>query len=55
VPDQAEVCGPNHRFQSRLKVYPNRASSMVLTSVDQLWIADITYIRLEEEFVYRSL
>src|SRR5262249_25619434 len=30
-----------------LKVYPNLAGSMILTGVDQLWIADITYIRLE--------
>src|SRR6184192_4587358 len=38
-----------------LKVYPNRAASMILTNVDQLWIADITYIRLEEEFVYLAV
>jgi len=25
---------------------------MVLTGIDQLWVADITYIRLETEFVY---
>jgi putative transposase len=25
---------------------------MVLTDVDQLWVADITYIRLREEFVF---
>ena len=35
-----------------MKVYPHRAASMILTGVDQLWVADITYIRLEEEFVY---
>src|SRR5207253_1745374 len=28
------------------KVYPNLASQMVVTDVDQLWVADITYIRL---------
>ena len=28
---------------------------MVLTGVDQLWVADITYIRLEEEFVYLAV
>jgi putative transposase len=39
----------------KLKVYPNRAASMVLTGVDQLWVADITYIRLEEEFVYLAV
>lgn len=37
------------------KVYPNLAVSMILTGVDQLWVADITYIRLEEEFVYLAV
>jgi transposase InsO family protein len=39
----------------RRKVYPNLAASMVLTDVDQLWRADITYIRLREEFVYLAV
>jgi putative transposase len=34
------------------KVYPNLAHDTLLTDVDQLWVADITYIRLREEFVY---
>ena len=38
-----------------LRVYPNRAAEMTLTGVDQLWVADITYIRLEEEFVYLAV
>ena len=38
-----------------LKVYPNLAGSMILTGVDQLWVSDITYIRLEEEFVYLAV
>lgn len=38
-----------------LPVYPNLAQSMVLTGVDQLWLADITYIRLLEEFVYLAV
>jgi putative transposase len=38
-----------------LKVYPNRVASMALTGIDQLWVADITYIRLEEEFVYLAV
>ncbi len=37
------------------KVYPNRARQMVLTGVDQLWVADITYIRLREEFVFLAM
>ncbi len=37
------------------KVYPNLARQMVLTGVDQLWVADITYIRLQHEFVYLAV
>jgi putative transposase len=37
------------------KVYPHLAVSMVLTGVNQLWVADLTYIRLEEEFVYLAV
>jgi len=36
-------------------VYPNLAGSMQLTGMDQLWVADITYIRLETEFVYLAV
>jgi len=36
-------------------VYPNLARGMVLTDVNQLWAADITYIRLETEFVYLAV
>src|SRR5258708_38409968 len=38
-----------------LPIYPNLAKDMVLTSINQLWIADITYIRLEVEFVYLAV
>lgn len=38
-----------------LKVYPNLARDMVLTGVDQLWRADITYIRLRKEFVFLAV
>jgi transposase InsO family protein len=38
-----------------LPVYPNLARDMDLTAVNQLWVADITYIRLREEFVYLSV
>jgi transposase InsO family protein len=37
------------------KVYPNLAAEMVLTGMDQLWRADITYIRLREEFVFLAV
>jgi putative transposase len=38
-----------------LAVYPNLASKMAPAQVDQLWVADITYIRLEMEFVYLAV
>ncbi len=36
-------------------MYPNLAGSRELTGIDQLWIADITYIRLEMEFIYLAV
>jgi len=33
-------------------IYPNLARGLVLTGVNQLWIADLTYIRLLAEFVF---
>jgi transposase InsO family protein len=38
-----------------LEIYLNLARRMNLTAIDQLWIADITYIRLREEFVYLAV
>jgi len=38
-----------------LPVSPNLARAMTLTGLDQLWVADITYIRLELEFVYLAV
>lgn len=37
-----------HSFQ----VYPNLAQYLELSDMNQLWVADITYVRLELEFVY---
>ena len=38
-----------------LPVYPNLARRMTLTGLDQLWVADLTCIRLELEFVYLAV
>lgn len=43
--------GSNHN----LEVYLNLACRMKLTGPDQLWLADITYIRLHAEFVYLAV
>jgi transposase InsO family protein len=38
-----------------LEVYLNLASRMKLTGINQLWVADMTYIRLKTEFVYLAV
>lgn len=38
-----------------LPIYPNQAKDMILTGCDQLWVSDITYIRLGREFVYLAV
>ncbi|MHB8753408.1 MAG: IS3 family transposase [Candidatus Acidiferrales bacterium] len=47
----AVTTNANHSWE----VYLNLASRMKLTGMDQLWIADITYIRLKAEFVYLAV
>ena len=41
----------NHPFP----VYPNLAASVRPSGVNQLWVADITYIRLQVEFVFLAV
>jgi hypothetical protein len=38
-----------------LPVYLNLARGMTLTGLDQLWVADLTYIRLQLELVYLAV
>ena len=38
-----------------LRVYPNLAAEIMPTAINQLWVADITYIRLRAEFVYLAV
>jgi transposase InsO family protein len=38
-----------------LPVYPNLARAITPSAVNQLWVADITYIRLRTEFVYLAV
>ena len=55
------LCLRKKRFVSttdsahQLPVYPNLARYMRLTGIDQLWIADITYIRVRYEFIYLAV
>jgi transposase InsO family protein len=55
------LCVRRRRFvvttdsRHNLPIYPNLAGQMVLTAINQLWVADITYIRLRVEFVYLAV
>jgi putative transposase len=41
----------NHRW----RIYPNLARYAVVSEVNQLWVADITYVRLQQEFIYLAV
>jgi len=41
----------NHAF----RVYPNVAKDLIVVRPNQLWRADITYIRLAQEFIYLAV
>jgi putative transposase len=41
----------DHNFE----VHPNLAQHLELPDINQLWVADITYVRLEAEFVYLAV
>jgi putative transposase len=41
----------NHKSE----VYLNLAGQMKLSGINQLWVADITYIRLKADFVYLAV
>ena len=56
------LCVPKQAFRPATtnsrhgwRVWPNLARRIVPMAVDQLWVADITYIRLREEFVYLAV
>jgi transposase InsO family protein len=38
-----------------LPIYPNLAKHLTPSAINQLWVADITYIRLRTEFVYLAV
>jgi len=38
-----------------LMVYPNLTRNLVLSNINQLWVADITYIRLLRDFIYLAV
>lgn len=55
------LCLRKHRFivttdsEHGHPVYPNLAKGFVPNGINQLWVSDITYIRLQGEFVYLAV
>jgi transposase InsO family protein len=55
------LCVRRRRFvvttdsRHNLPVYANLAGQIVPTAINQLWVADITYIRLRTEFIYLAV
>jgi transposase InsO family protein len=55
------LCVRRRRFvvttdsRHNLPIYPNLARAVTATAINQLWVADITYIRLRTEFVYLAV
>lgn len=41
--------------QHSYRIYPNLARRLETTAINQLWVADITYIRLAADFVYLAV
>lgn len=41
--------------QQGTQVYPNLIPDIILSSINQVWVADITYIRLRDEFIYLAV
>ena len=37
------------------RVWPNLARGLVTRNLNELWVADITYVRLQEQFVYAAV
>jgi transposase InsO family protein len=46
---------PTTASRHKWKIVPNLVRGLELTGLDQLWVADITYIRLQEQFCYLAV
>jgi transposase InsO family protein len=55
------LCVRHRRFmvttdsRHNLPIYPNLAAQTAPAAINQLWVADITYIRLRTEFIYLAV
>jgi putative transposase len=54
VPKRAFI-PPTTDSRHHWRIYPNLARHVLPMAVNQLWVADITYVRLTDEFVYLAV
>ncbi len=47
------ICTTDSKHSQR--IYPNLAGELTISRIDELWVADITYIRLLREFIYLAV
>jgi transposase InsO family protein len=50
-PKKVSTTNSRHDFPR----YPNRVADLDITRPDQVWVADITYIHLQREFIYLAV
>ena len=60
--EEGLLCKPKKKFRitttdsdHNYRIYPNLAKNIELTAVNQLWVADITYVRMLHESVYLAV
>jgi transposase InsO family protein len=55
MPARKTIRAQNNEFETWLAGRPEPRQRMILTDVDQLWFADITFLHLAEEFAYLAV
>jgi len=50
-----EALGSHHRLNHPYPIYPNLTKEQPPAAINQLWVSDITYIRIESGFVYLAV
>ncbi len=55
MPAQAPFVPETTKSRHGFDIVPNLARGLTPTGLDQLWVADITYVRLAEEFAYLAI
>ncbi|TIN32181.1 MAG: hypothetical protein E5Y13_35245 [Mesorhizobium sp.] len=55
MPAHATLCSWNDELEAWLASRAEPCQGMILTGVNQLWVADITFLHLAEEFAFLAV